>query len=77
VMSEVVKHAHAVILDIVGRGKNSTMIDHTLLHSEWLKEAQFVADLESALHALFPGSDISVVSDSPAPPRISFTYTPL
>jgi hypothetical protein len=76
-MSDVVKHAYAVILDIVARGKTSAMIDHILLHSEWLKEAQFVADLESALHALFPGSDISIVSDSPAPPRISFAYTPL
>ena len=77
VLNDIVTSSHTIILAGVACGKTSIMIDHILLHSEWMKEAQFVTDLQSTLSGLFPGSTITIAAEEPGPYRISFSYTPV
>lgn len=74
IMSELVAHVHSVILENVVRGKRSLMIDHMHMHTDWLKNEEFIAEFETTLRALFPDTTIAVVTEMSAHPRVSFSY---
>lgn len=76
VLSEIIRHTHAVILQRVAAGKREFNVDHMYLHSDWLKDAEFRTELESTLQGLFPGSTIALASIGGDDYTINFAYIP-
>lgn len=73
-MLELVTHFHSVILEIVGQGRRSAIMDHPLMFSEWLNDSTFQTELEETLQGLFPGTDLEVIEEV-SRKRLSFSYT--
>ncbi len=76
VLNEIVRCCYANILELVAIGKQQFTVDHVYLQSQWAQDAQFRADVVSALQALFPGSTVEMVLQEPMNYCISFAYTP-
>lgn len=77
VLNDIVTQAYAAILDGVAKGKTEVIVELAALRSAWMENAEFVAELDTTLTALFPGSTVEIVTVTSFLKQIQFSYTPI